>query len=147
MAAQPGREVGVPSLTADGRRLNGRGSKWITPVRRLAIYLRDGFTCAYCGRDLRGAAPREITLDHLTCKALGGGHESTNLVTACLTCNSSRGALVAWWRYATGGAVARIKVLRRKAPNVALAKALLAGAVAREVAVAEARRALTLTGG
>jgi 5-methylcytosine-specific restriction endonuclease McrA len=55
----------MPTLTADGRRLNGRGSKWITKKRRLAIYLRDRFACQYCGQDLHDATPRQVTLDHL----------------------------------------------------------------------------------
>ena len=44
----------------------GRSSSWITKVRRLAIYLRDGFRCAYCGADLSQVAPRGLGLDHLT---------------------------------------------------------------------------------
>lgn len=80
----------MPSLTADGRRLNGKGSKWITPLRRLAIYLRDGFRCAYCDRDLTQLAAWQVTLDHLRPKCRGGEHHSTNLVAACTWCNSAR---------------------------------------------------------
>lgn len=132
----------MPTLTADGRRLNGKGSSWITPVRRLAIYLRDEFECAYCGRDLHDASPRDVTLDHLLPQCEGGTHESANLVTACLACNSRRQALP-WHRYATGGAVERIRRNRRRVPNVVLAKAVRAGLVPRAVAVAEARTART----
>ena len=71
------------------RSANGtNGSKWIRRDKRLAIYLRDGFRCAYCGRDLAGAPAREITLDHLT--AGHADHRETNLVMACRSCNSSR---------------------------------------------------------
>jgi hypothetical protein len=80
----------MPSLKPNGKRLNGRGSKWITPVKRLAIYLRDEFRCVYCGRDLHDAHPRELTLDHLTPRCKGGSNEHTNLITACLNCNSRR---------------------------------------------------------
>lgn len=32
---------------------------------RLAVYLRDSFRCLYCLIDLHGAAPMDVTLDHL----------------------------------------------------------------------------------
>lgn len=80
----------MPSLTPDGRRLNGKGSKWIQPLRRLAIYLRDGFTCAYCGKDLHNVAPAARHLDHLEPKVNGANHASENLITACGKCNSRR---------------------------------------------------------
>lgn len=46
---------------------------------RLAIYLRDHFQCVYCGRDLHGADPQDITLDHLTCQTNGGNNDPSNL--------------------------------------------------------------------
>jgi 5-methylcytosine-specific restriction endonuclease McrA len=104
----------------------GRSSKWITPCRRLAIYIRDGFRCAYCGRDLSDAAPRELSLDHLVCREAGGDHSNANLVTACYRCNSQRQHKV-WFRYATAGALDRIKRLRRRIPNVKLARSILRG--------------------
>jgi 5-methylcytosine-specific restriction endonuclease McrA len=64
--------------------------QWIRAEKRLAIYLRDSFRCVYCCRDLHGAAPSDITLDHVKAKADGGSNEATNLVTACRTCNCSR---------------------------------------------------------
>ena len=66
---------------------NAHGSKWIRPAKRLAIYARDGFACAYCGA---GAEDSVLTLDHLVPRELGGTHEVRNLVTACVSCNSSR---------------------------------------------------------
>jgi 5-methylcytosine-specific restriction endonuclease McrA len=65
-------------------------ARWITPKKRLAIYLRDRFTCIYCLRDLHDADCRDITLDHLIPRSDKGGNEAKNLVTACLNCNSSR---------------------------------------------------------
>ena len=70
--------------------MNTHGMNWIRQERRLAIYIRDGFTCVYCTRDLRDVAPGELTLDHLMPRERGGGNESTNLVTACRACNSSK---------------------------------------------------------
>lgn len=103
-----------------------RGSKWIRPAKRLSLYLRDGFRCSYCGEDLRGAAPDAITLDHLVPRCEGGSNHETNLVTACRSCNSARGAKP-WTEYATGGAVARIERQVVAALNLPLAKAILSG--------------------
>lgn len=99
---------------------------WIRPAKRLAIYLRDGVACCYCGRDLRGADPRDVTLDHLLPRSAGGSNHETNLVTACRACNSSRQDK-AWADYATGGAVERIEQYRHRPLNLALARALIAG--------------------
>lgn len=128
----------MPSLKENGKRLNGKGSGWITKSRRLAIYLRDGFLCQYCGRDLHGANPREVTLDHLRPQCRGGSHENKNLVTACLSCNSKR-QHKAWTEYAPAGAVERIRRNIRRVPNVALAKAIISGAQTREQVRTEAR--------
>ena len=68
----------------------GQGSKWIRADKRLAIYLRDRFTCIYCLRDLHGAEPFDVTLDHLKPCSKNGGNSEANLITACRSCNSSR---------------------------------------------------------
>lgn len=123
------------------RGANGKGgSSWIRRDKRLAIYLRDAFLCAYCGRDLHGARPEELSLDHLA--AGHADHREQNLVLACFSCNSSRQDKP-WRKYATGGAIKRIERLRRRslAPYRRLAKAIMSGAVDRKVAVAELRRA------
>ena len=57
---------------------------------RLAVYLRDGFRCVYCCRDLHGAHPTDVTLDHVRPQADGGSNDAGNLVTACRACNCSR---------------------------------------------------------
>lgn len=77
----------MPTLKPNGKRLNGKGSKWITPARRLAIYRRDRWHCRYCLKCLRGARRHARTLDHVRPRADGGSHASSNLVTACLACN------------------------------------------------------------
>lgn len=102
------------------------GGSWIRPEKRLALYIRDGFTCAYCGRDLRNADARDVTLDHLLPRSAGGSNEATNLITACLRCNSQRGNK-AYADYATGGAIDRIEQLRHAPLNAALAKAIIDG--------------------
>jgi len=103
-----------------------QGMNWIRKERRLAIYIRDNFTCLYCGRDLKERAAGEIALDHLHCRVNGGGNENSNLITACRSCNSSRQDRE-WRQYATGGAIERIEEQIRKPVNVKLAKALIDG--------------------
>ena len=66
---------------------NKNGSKWIRKAKRAAIYARDFHCCVYCGRDLSDAV---ATLDHVTARELGGSNHESNLVTACLTCNSRK---------------------------------------------------------
>ena len=43
--------------------------------------------CCYCG------SSEDLTLDHLVPQLKGGIHSSDNLVVACRSCNSSKGAL------------------------------------------------------
>ncbi len=64
--------------------------QWIRTDKRLAIYLRDRFTCLYCLQDMHGADPSDITLDHIVCRSDGGANDETNLVTCCRSCNCSR---------------------------------------------------------
>lgn len=98
--------------------------RWIRVEKRLAIYLRDGFLCAYCGSALQDAAPADVTLDHLLPRSAGGSNDATNLVTACRSCNSSRQDKP-WLDYATGGARDRIEQLRHRPLNIELARALI----------------------
>lgn len=71
---------------------NGKyqGSKWISRERRLAIYMRDGLSCCYCGHSLEDGA--FLTLDHVHAQANGGTNKSENLITACRQCNGSKGS-------------------------------------------------------
>jgi hypothetical protein len=73
---------------------SAKGGKWITPERRWAIYHRDGYACIYCNdHSIRGAAGR-LTLDHRRCIASAGrNNASSNLLTCCLSCNSSKKGL------------------------------------------------------
>ena len=69
-------------------RIAGQGSNWIRKDKRLAIYLRDGLACAYCGAAAEDRKP--LSLDHLLPCSQGGGNHEGNLVTCCLSCNSRR---------------------------------------------------------
>lgn len=67
-----------------------QGMNWIRQEKRLAIYLRDGCACVWCGAKVEEGA--QLTLDHVVVHSKGGTNEATNLVTACKHCNDSRGA-------------------------------------------------------
>lgn len=71
------------------RQASWQGSKWIRPEKRLAIYARDGFCCAYCGASVEDGA--QLTIDHVRPASKGGSNNATNLVCCCSKCNSSRG--------------------------------------------------------
>lgn len=81
-------------LVMESRRLTKRqaawqGMNWIRPEKRLAIYLRDGLACCYCGDAIEQGAT--LTLDHIVAHSRGGRNEAANLVTCCKRCNGARG--------------------------------------------------------
>lgn len=70
--------------------MNKNGSKWIRRSTRLAIYLRDEFTCLYCSKYL-GDMPKLLTLDHVLPRAKDGRYNDVrNLATCCKTCNMTK---------------------------------------------------------
>lgn len=71
------------------RKKNWQGMNWCRQSTRLAIYLRDGLSCAYCGATVEDGAI--LSLDHLIPHSHGGDNKPANLVTCCKKCNSSRG--------------------------------------------------------
>lgn len=66
-----------------------QGMNWIRQEKRLAIYLRDGCACAWCGSTVEQGAT--LTLDHIVCHSKSPNNHESNLVTSCHRCNSSRG--------------------------------------------------------
>lgn len=70
------------------RKEQNQGMNWISQHKRLAIYLRDGLACCYCGSTCEEA---KLTLDHIKPYSKGGSNHESNLVTCCHKCNSSRG--------------------------------------------------------
>jgi 5-methylcytosine-specific restriction endonuclease McrA len=55
---------------------------------RRNIYLRDNYTCQYCG----SAPPRdELTIDHIVPRSRGGRTTWENVVLACVRCNTRKG--------------------------------------------------------
>lgn len=59
----------------------------ITKRLRYEILRRDGHACRYCGAK---APDVELTVDHVTPKALGGTDDPANLVAACRACNTGK---------------------------------------------------------
>jgi hypothetical protein len=65
------------------------GYDWIGRTTRIAIYLRDNFECLMCGATEEDEGVH-LSLDHFN---PDGGHHPSNLLTLCLSCNSSRRAM------------------------------------------------------
>ena len=60
---------------------------------RKNVFLRDDFTCQYCGKpieELRNGA-KDLTFDHVLPRCQGGKTSWKNIVTACKKCNSTKG--------------------------------------------------------
>ena len=57
---------------------------------RHKVFERDKYLCHHCGKLLTRFS---ATLDHLQPVSKGGDNSFANLITACLQCNSQRGAL------------------------------------------------------
>jgi 5-methylcytosine-specific restriction endonuclease McrA len=108
---------------------------WIRPEKRLAIYLRDGFWCPLCGRDLAGVDPWAVTLDHVVPTSRGGSREPTNLYLCCRDCNTRRGA-----RRLRGDELvaARTRTRRSLGRHLVAARALVNAATSWPAAIAAA---------
>jgi 5-methylcytosine-specific restriction endonuclease McrA len=55
---------------------------------RLNVFLRDKYTCQYCGSAM---STTELTYDHILPRSRGGRTEWENIVTACVPCNRQKG--------------------------------------------------------
>lgn len=58
----------------------------ISASKRTRIWCRDLHECQYCG-----ARDKPLTIDHVIPESRGGTDDDSNLVTACKSCNSSKG--------------------------------------------------------
>lgn len=56
---------------------------------RFEVLKRDGHTCRYCGAS---APDVTLTVDHVVPVSLGGSDDPSNLVAACVDCNSGKGS-------------------------------------------------------
>ena len=55
-------------------------------VSRRSIFARDNYSCQYCGQ-----TARDLTIDHVVPRRLGGGATWENLVCCCRRCNAKKG--------------------------------------------------------
>ncbi|MGB8274017.1 MAG: HNH endonuclease [Alphaproteobacteria bacterium] len=58
------------------------------PFTRFNVFLRDRFTCQYCSGPF---ATQHLTFDHIVPRSRGGRTTWENVVTACETCNLTKG--------------------------------------------------------
>ena len=57
------------------------------PFTRRNLFLRDDFTCQYCGRRCAGD---RLSIDHVIPRSRGGATSWENCVLACVTCNARK---------------------------------------------------------
>lgn len=72
-------------------------------LSKFEVFNRDKYTCQYCGRQVR-----ELTLDHVIPRRLGGEHSWENIASACKVCNRRKGGRTPH--------EAGMKLLRKPAP-------------------------------
>ena len=78
----PSFEMRLPSVVALKNYVPQDRSPAFT---RFNLFLRDAFTCQYCG------APDDLTFDHIMPRSRGGRTSWENIVTACAPCNLRKG--------------------------------------------------------
>lgn len=69
-------------------------SPWVQPrsvskEKRNRVYKRDRNRCRYCGIHFK---PEHLTVDHIMPLSKGGTNDLSNLVTACVDCNTAKGS-------------------------------------------------------
>jgi 5-methylcytosine-specific restriction endonuclease McrA len=67
-----------------------KGAPRPLPFSRRNVYLRDRFTCQYCGR--RFTSSKGLTLDHVIPRVRGGTNTWENVVACCSPCNAKKGS-------------------------------------------------------
>ncbi len=56
---------------------------------RANLFMRDEYTCQYCGKSVKN--PRDRTIDHVLPRSRGGKTVWTNVVLCCRKCNLKKG--------------------------------------------------------
>jgi len=85
-AHSPSTQIRLPSVVAL--------RKYQPSARRVAftrfnVFLRDRFTCQYCGQVFPSSA---LTFEHVIPRSHGGLTTWSNIVTACVPCNTRKGS-------------------------------------------------------
>lgn len=84
MVRSPSFEMRLPSVVS----LKTYVSHARTPAfTRFNVFLRDSFTCQYCGSTAR----EQLTFDHVIPRSRGGRTTWDNIVAACSGCNIRKG--------------------------------------------------------
>ncbi|MDQ0390586.1 HNH endonuclease [Labrys monachus] len=81
-ARSPSTKVRLPSVVAlrDYQKVDRT-----VPFTRFNLFLRDAFTCQYCGQ---GFAARDLQFEHVIPRSRGGATSWENIVAACGPCNA-----------------------------------------------------------
>ena len=85
-ARSPSTQIRLPSVVA--LRKYQRASRRVA-FTRFNVFLRDRFTCQYCGEAF---ASSELTFEHVIPRSRGGQTTWSNIVTACVPCNTGKGS-------------------------------------------------------
>ena len=87
------RHVGAQPVHADSAAVRG-GAAQVPAQRarrvaftRFNVFLRDRFTCQYCGEAFASSA---LTFEHVIPRSRGGQTTWSNIVTACVPCNTRK---------------------------------------------------------
>jgi 5-methylcytosine-specific restriction endonuclease McrA len=80
--------IKVPSVLKLMRHVLIKRKRNLVKFSRLNIFIRDKFTCQYCGEKFK---IRELTIDHVIPLNREGLSDWENIVTACRTCNNKKG--------------------------------------------------------
>lgn len=81
----PSQDIRLPSVLALKEYVPAARSPAFT---RFNVFLRDGFSCMYCGDRFRA---HDLTFDHLIPRSRGGRTSWDNIVAACQDCNRRKG--------------------------------------------------------
>jgi len=100
-------------------------------TKRLAIFMRDGFRCLYCYKDLTLEFRYELSIDHLIPtdnrrKWSLKENQPKNTITSCQQCNNKRKRMP-WEEFATPEARARIEEKRNQPISLKTARYILEG--------------------
>ena len=87
------RRVGAQPVHADPAAVRGGAAQVPAAAQRVAftrfnVFLRDRFTCQYCGEAFASSA---LTFEHVIPRSRGGQTTWSNIVTACVPCNTGKG--------------------------------------------------------
>jgi 5-methylcytosine-specific restriction endonuclease McrA len=81
----PTQEIRLPSVLVLKEYVHSASTPAFT---RFNVFLRDRFSCQYCGDKFKAS---ELTFDHLIPRSRGGRTSWSNIVTACQECNLAKG--------------------------------------------------------